>query len=1113
MLFLQTTADMLKKHYPILIIIGTLFLVFLTNFSKGGFLIGWDNLQTEINIGLNIKRTIFSVWQEYQGLGLLAGNAHTADLPRQILTLLFSVVIPLSFIRQFYVFLMLFLGVLGTYFLIKKLFFDSVNNLQSKILSLSGALFYLLNLSAIQTFYVPFEPFITHYGFLPWLILSAIMFLKSNTKKNFIFFILINIIAIPQSQVPTVFFVYFLIICLFLLGINLKLRTKQVFNSSIKVILTILALNSFWLFPFIYFLLTNSNVALGAKINQMTTETVFFQNRAFGNLKDVVLLKGFWFNNVDPNLKGNFVYMLAPWRQYLSNPLIEIIGYVFFSVILLGLVSALKSKKIIQLTFVLIFILGFSMLAITTPPFSFIDTLFRKLPLLNEALRFPYTKFSIVLSLAYAVFFALGIETLIRFLSKFIKSEKITLAILPSAFFILLIVFSLPVFQGNLFYFKEKLVVPKEYFQLFDYFKKQDQNTRIANFPQYTFWGWNYYTWGYGGSGFLWYGIKQPILDRAFDVWSKTDENYYWEISNALYSKNLQAFEAVLNKYQVNWLIVDKNVFNPTSSKALFIPELNSLIAEIPSIQKAKSFGNIDVYKVNLKDSPKSFIFTANVLDSSNGYQWNNFDKAYFDLGNYISSDNPDFYYPFRSLFSNKNQTDKEFDIKNDSNYLTISARLGNKNGLVLNIPSLEETESIIPASLVTEKTGSNLTLSILIQTPEVSIVNGSNSRIIYAQNFKQPLFVIPQNYPNTINVNINGIKSFVVNPSKSQNIGTSFLSLKQENVITTSDNTFKVLQAKTISPSDLISAIDKNNKTIDLSNTGVDSFIEVKILKIKDGYENFEKSPSKDLISQVKNCDNFNNGLISASITDKGMLRLESENSTACISFYIPTLIHNQGYALFVRNENKEGRGLHTWVLNENGKNAPIDTYLDKNQNKTSSFIIPPAENFGQAYSLHFDNISITKDKTVNDLGNISLYPIPYNFLTSIKIANEKIATGKPLVKQNLYISHPNEAYYRVKGITEKKTLILSQSYDEGWHAYAITDENIFNKLFPFLGGKELKNHVLINNWENGWELNNSEFKTQNSEVIIVYIPQYLEFLGFLTMIIALFFVLKLKN
>ena len=1113
---------MLKKHYSIFIITAVLFTVFLTNFSSGNFITGWDNLQTELNNGINLKRAIFSVWEEYQGLGLLPGNAHAADLPRQIMTYFLSLLSPLNLVRQINIFSMLALGTFGAYFLIKKIILEQSlqNDFKKQFVTMLGAFFYLFNLSTIQTFYVPYEAFVSHFAALPWFLLFSLLFYKNPSRKNGLILTAVLFIGATANFIPTLFLVYIISLIILMTVLIFFNRNKKSLGSILKLFSITFIANAFWLLPFIYFTLTNAGVTLNAKINQMSTENVFLQNKVFGNIQDVMLLKGFWLNNVDPNSKGQFAYMMGAWRQFLSVPAVEIIGILVFLVILVGVVFSIRIKKPILLAFLLLLIFSFSMLSTNIPPFSWVDVVFRKIPLFEQAFRFPFTKFSILLSLMYSIFFAIGATNIV------IRIKKANFYGLAIVFLILPIIIVSPVFSGNLFYNKEKVLIPKEYFQTFDYFKNQDPNTRIANLPQYTFWGWNYYNWGYGGSGFLWYGIKQPILDRAFDVWSRADENYYWELSNALYSQNPKTFEAVLNKYQINWLLVDKNIIDPSSPETLFYTGINSLIKQVPSIGKTASFGNIDIYKVSLKNNPKSFVFTAGHLKSANNYQWGNFDKAYLDLGNYTSpadnkQPNVNVYYPFRSLLSNKNQNNEEFKIVNETNSLAISNPLPEGKNMVLNIPSFTQNEEIIPASVITEINPDNsLTLSIFIQTPKVIIINGKISNTVYSQNIKKPILNIPANYPNTITVNINGIENFSLNYKDGpKNIGSGFLSLKQDNLIVASDNT-GVLQTDTIKGNDITSSLDRDDKPIALSDIAKNSVLEVKIPKISDGYENFEANPSQVLVNQVKNCDNFNKGPFSASvINNEGgkMLQLTSQNSTACLSLYMPNLIHSLGYALFIKNTNIQGRGLHTWLLNEDEKFSSIDTYLNQRKNETATFIIPPQEKFGRAYSLHLENISIGNDKTINDVGNIFLFPIPYNFITAIKMSPKGIALAENTQSvENFTVSHPNETYYLIKGLKGSQALILSQSYDEGWKAYQISLSNgplkFLQTTFPFIFASEIKNHVLVNNWENGWALDLNVDK--NSEIAIVYWPQYLEFLGFLIIaVVTLFFIIRLNS
>src|SRR3972149_8698891 len=85
--------------FPLILGLITLVLSYL-NFQPGTWLSGWDNLMPELNSGLNIQRTLSVAWQQYQGLGLLGGMAHAADLPRQLLIFcLLRVGVTASFIR------------------------------------------------------------------------------------------------------------------------------------------------------------------------------------------------------------------------------------------------------------------------------------------------------------------------------------------------------------------------------------------------------------------------------------------------------------------------------------------------------------------------------------------------------------------------------------------------------------------------------------------------------------------------------------------------------------------------------------------------------------------------------------------------------------------------------------------------------------------------------------------------------------------------------------------------------------------------------------------------------------------------------------------------------
>jgi len=1121
------------RFWPILALFILVAALAATNYHPGTILSGWDNLHPEFDFALNIKRSVFAVWQEYQGLGLLGGMAHSSDLPRQIFLLFLSLVLPADSLRYMWTFLMLFVGASGAYFLFKKTVFTKDEN---QIFSFLGASFYLLNLATIQMFYAPFEAFSGFFGFLPWVLLASLLYFNSekHSLKHLLFLCVVLLLATPAWYVQTFFIVFIMALSLILATFLVKNPSISSFKKAAKLYAIIFIINCFWLLPVAYFTLTNSQVNLNSKINQMATETIFLQNKEFVTLPDVMLLKGFEFKSVDPNSTGTINYMLKPWSDHLQNPFVAALGFLFFAIIFVGFIKAIRSKNTFAKSFAWLFIFSFIALAIDTPPFSFINNIFRNyLPLVNQIFRFPFTKFATLASLNFAMLFAIGVQKLVIYFEDLnIKNLKIKANFLPLIPFILLMLFIFPAFQGHLFYDKERTTIPKDYKNLFSYFKNQDPNTRIADFPHSNFWGWSFYDWpgesqndpniSYGGSGFLWYGINQPIVDRNFDVWSSLNENYYFEVSQALYSKNPKNLEKVFNKYQINWILIDKNIFDVSSSKALFVPELEALIDKSSVAKKTAVFGKLEVYKIDLKDKPKSFVFMSKNLPTVNKYNWNNNDQAYLDNGNYIAANDPltaNTIYPFRSLFSLKTQKEKEFSIKETASSIDLTTQLPAMNKATLTLPSFVQQEKYISVKLSTQKTqssGPKLVAKVLL--PQVFLGNRELTQD-NAPSFQLQLPTVkPEQYP--LKVNVNGAGSFPVTNSD-QDVGITFFILNAKNVFTISDSKKHAIGEIVFAP-DIFSQLSKNPQSIALEES-LSQTLTVKFPKIDDNYLSF--NPLLSSAEKVKNCDSFRTKDFSSKTVDNKALTLSSTDATACTAFFANSLPTDQAFAIFIKSKYSTGQGLRFWVENINEQYAPIDTYLPKDtKTTTSSFILPPQELFGSSYAFHFDNGSIGRDKTVNEINKLSVYPIFYNYLESIKTQSGNAGSAESLDSSSLTVSHPNESLYTIQisnlkfQISNGTTLILSQSFNPGWKAYTVGNNNWFSRAFPFVFGKEIKNHVFVNNWENGWVLD----KTQNPaspaggsnfkvQIVIVYLPQYLEYFGF-GLLIVVFGVVLIK-
>lgn len=1060
------------------------------NHKSGTILTGWDNLHPEFALDVNIKRSLFAVWQEYQGLGLLGGMGHASDLVRQIILLLLSTVIPMELLRYIATLGTLLIGSLGAYFLIRNVLLPYENG-RKEITSTIGGLFYLLNIATIQTYFVAFEAFTSHYAALPWLLFGALSYIRNNNRKYFLIFILITLLATPAGYIPTLF-VAFLIALTILFGGILTFNGNRIqfLLKALKTYLLIFTVNAFWLLPFLYFTVTTASVNVNAKMNQMATETIYLQNKEYGNISDVMQLKGFWFSNVDPDMNGAFQFMLKPWIQHFNQPIVTIAAYALFAIVLLGAFYILKHKRPLHIAFLILFLFSFTMLATNTIPFSWFDSLFRLLPLFGQAFRFPFTKFAILTTLTYSILFAFGVTFITELVKRYLKQFAYALVI--GVAIILIGITSYPAFTGNLFYQKEQLKLPDEYYKTFEFFKNQDQNTRIANFPQHTFWGWNFYNWGYGGSGFLWYGIKQPILDRAFDVWSNELENYYYEISSAIYKKDPSQVVQILNKYQIKWLLVDRNVYSPFSPKAVYLDETEEILSKIPTVKKVKQFGNITIYEVQLHIEPKAYTFTTPLLPKVNSYSWDNDDTAYNSLGNYQTTNNStDISYPFRSLFTYRTDKEKEFAYSSTNSSLIFKQKIQTNGGQTLTIPNFMDEEKIIPVEYFKEVKDGQIYISLQLLTPEVSI----GGITVTPQRTSIPIFQAPIDAHGEYTINSNGLKNYKV-IIEQPFFQRTYLSLTQDNIITLKNETTGEIQTNSIPSDYLKSALTSTQKAIKLTKKDKGKELVVSFAKVIDG--SFGYSFNASQFASISDCNPYRKGTTKAVIDPKNPqkgLTLTSINDTLCTSVIASTLPHSESYMTTITAKSTAGRGLHFWAQNLDQNYAPVDTYVNE-KTTTSTIILAPMEDFGQGYSFHMENVSIGSDAVTNTITSLEVTPISYRFLKAITITDNYQL--KPKVTINYDVTHPQESLYRIENIKSDSnpfTFVLSQSYDKGWNAYVV-DPNTSSFLAPFLG-RHLTTHIEVNNWENGWEID-PKLITHNSELVIVYLPQYLEYLGF---------------
>ncbi len=717
-----------KVAFPTLLLAVVGILAF-TNYVPDSWLTGWDNLQQELNFNINWERHLDSAWQEYQGLGLPATMAHASDLVRLAFVKVLNFVVASHDLRYVYLFLCLAIGALGLYSLLNWLIFQlrerkhlDISTTQARAVAFIGALFFILNLGTLQNFYAPIEMFPTAWAFLPWLFLYVFKCLEKPVAKHFLIFGLISLLATPMAYTPTIFAVYALAVGLIFIfkilsAIPHPTTLFPTFKKILGLCLIVFAINSFWLLPFLYsFVNQASTTVIDAKINQMASEDSYALNQKYGSVQNLALLKGFWFDNVDYKLQDReFNYMFDEWRSYQEIPAIPAIGYLLFGIVLLGVIYSFVVGAPYRFSLAFLLIIGGVIFLNSNPPLGQVfDDLRNSIPIFKEALRFPFTKIAPLLTMLYALFFGLGMLGIVQAIKK-VSGLRLTLP-LSLILTALMVIFCFPMFAGHLVYKELQVKIPDAYFQMFNWFETQPANLRIADLPQPNYWGWNFYDWGYRGSGFIWYGLKQPVMDRSFDVWSSKNEQYYNEVSNAIYNLDFDQLAQIAQKYRIGWLVYDSsiNVNLNEEHQKFYQEQFLPLLAKDSRFKLEQTFGDqlvIFSYLANVQN-PELITVAKPVQNVSGDPMPSAKDNAYAE-GEYVSSDEPNTSYLIRN-------TNISNQITSTDRNLIYTADL--QSGGDLTLPAYWETENYAAVEVAAKSEGGRkLVVKLTYLVPEIS--------------------------------------------------------------------------------------------------------------------------------------------------------------------------------------------------------------------------------------------------------------------------------------------------------------------------------------------------------------------------------------------------------
>ncbi len=615
---------LLKKYWAQVLLLAIGVVACITNYAPGTFLSGWDTLHPEFNFPLAFSRAIFGVFRPEQGVGAVAAHSQMADLPHILISYMLYAISNMQMVRYLFIFLCFVMGGVGMYALLRHL-------IPTKAACFVGALFYMCNIGTVQNFYVPFEMFVVQYASLPFLFLFSTDFLFTKKHRSLLYFSITVILSSPMAYAATLWYVTF---CVLLSYLSILSYLKKSFSRFLILAVFMLLLNLYWILPNLYFVLYHGKDVQEALTNQLFSEEAFLYNKTFGNVGDIATLHTFYF---DWSMYANhtFVPLMQAWTNYLDNSFQKFLALLFFSFSLFGLGNAVYKKKKILLSFLPAIGLCLLFLFNDNLPFHAYGFL-EKIPLFQEAFRFPDDKILGVYVFLYTIFFTFGLFKIVSFTKK-ISTKVMGFPphfILYPLSFILIVLSSFPMFQGQLISPAMRVHIPQEYFQLFSYLNSQPQG-RIATLPMQYLWGWQYYDWHYQGSGFLSYGIPQAIMDRDFDRWNGSNETYYREMSYALYTQNAPLLSQVLEKYNISSILLDTSVVDPTEGKnALWYAPTQQLLQHLGLHPVA--FGT-HLFLYLVPTSTKSVVALSGHVPSHSGTISDVVDKNFSESGDYIT--------------------------------------------------------------------------------------------------------------------------------------------------------------------------------------------------------------------------------------------------------------------------------------------------------------------------------------------------------------------------------------------------------------------------------------------------------------------------------------------
>lgn len=1080
-----------KNKLPLMVVIVVALLVAFQNIDLNTYYSGWDNIHAEFNIARYVRQVFFGAWLEHQGLGAPAAQGHLAEIPRLPILLLLKLILPDNLIRIVYIFALYLIGGVGMYFYLVKHWLNTKIKLSTWIASVGG-IFYLLHLLTLQQFYISFEMFIVQFAFFPFLLMMIHQLSLEFNNKNILKFIGLQLLIAPSAHTSTVFYLAILFSMLYAFFIefqaDLASIKKSVKFSFLIGILTFIS-NAYWIIPNLYYSFNNSSYVADSFTNQNFAPESVWSIKEAGTLVNFLGGTHYLFNWKDYSFATQeFEYIFNEWQSHLASIASRIIMIGTGIATVLGFLATILNKKLgtKKRAIIIFYLVSISLIWIELLPSKYLVDLFYQSKTFTEIFRNPFTKLSILYSFVIVLLFVQFLQTAIILLNK-IKSKKIAQVLQTALLFIFagsIIYLAWPSFQGHFISDKLQVQYPQQYTAMFDYLQSKDSDLRILPLPQFSHAAWVYQDWsfiepqnGYQGMGFTFFGASQPMLERDFDRWQETNDFFYHELSTALNSQDGTQFLKIVNKYNIDLVIIDETKIDPY--RDYDYQRDHSLVISV-GFEPVWQQDFLTVYERNQNNhQAEEQLFVPELLKLvSAELDRVQKDYVYYHEANYLLVDQAQAYvtYPFADLLTNQPE-----NIKIDQDQTTVVKSIFS-NDYVLTLPGLKVQQYLTPVEV------SYLGNQVNIKFPDEIIK--TNVQEIYLPKLEDISFVV-DNPEKQIIVFFNQ-QGIVVAPG--QKVYPTIAAIVDQPIkVAYADKPEQFLfteQGKVETPEQqLVANITPN--WLDFKNDLVIELEAVNQLEIITQFPSFSVDFNQN---PVTNCSLPLQGNVSGTVHLNNTTYLADDYGVACngLNSFETLFSSASSYLLHIKGVNEQGRSIKFFVNYANPVLNGKDFMLSEGEFDTTWSLNQVGVDPRNYYLFNWETRSFGKTSK-NQLRNIDIAAFNLEKFAQLRLEdknNPELVTNNVQILEQHYLL---DSIHLVKlgCLSESCYLALDQSYDDLWLAVQV-------------GHVGLLPHLKLNNWANIWQLN------QSGWVIIFYLPELISLLSLSGLSLSILWLVK---